>query len=234
MIARLKRDPVHTLGLALLILAALVLILGVLDQPKGVTLAQVIERTFRDFYSNVATELASIAVTVLIIDRLNQRRAEERECANLILQLGSPDHSFAIEALRMLQARGWLEKGALNGAQLNRAHLIGAHLHNLSLVGAHLAFANLQKALLTGSDLSHASLQGTNLEGACLRGATLYSTNFNEANLTHARFDDSTRFDGETILPDCTYWKPGVDMRRFTDPEHHDFWHPRGLNSRAA
>lgn len=234
MMARLKREPVHTLGLALLLLAALVLILGVLDQPQGLTLAQVIERTFRDLYSNLVTELASIALTVLIIDRLNQHRAEERERANLILQLGSPDHSFAIEALRMLQARAWLDKGALNGVHLNRAHLIGAHLHNLSLVGAHLAWANLRHALLTQSDLSHTSLQEANLEGAALQGANLSGANMNEANLTHARFDESTRFDGETILPDCTYWTPGTDMRRFTDPEHHDFWHPRGLPSRAA
>ncbi len=234
MMARLKREPVHTLGLALLLLAALVLILGALDQPQGMTLAQVIERTFRDFYSNVATELASIALTVLIIDRLNQHHAEKRERANLVLQLGSPDHSFAIEALRMLKARGWLTDGALNGAQLNRAHLIGAQLHHVSLVGAHLAWANLRHALLTESDLSHATLQGATLEAVCFRGANLSGANFNEANLLGAHFDEATRFDGETILPDCTYWTPGTDMRRFTDSTHPDFWQPRDPHTRAA
>jgi hypothetical protein len=234
MMVRLKRDPVHALGLVLLALAIVVTLLGAVSQPQGMNFFQLLHKIFQDFYSNVATELASIALTVLIIDRLNQHRAEERERASLILQMGSPDHAFAIEALRMLNASGWLERGALRGAQLNRANLEGAHLHHTSLVGAHLAWANLHKALLTNSDLRHVTLQSANLEGVCFRGANLAGANLNEADMSGAHIDAMTRFDDETILPDCTYWTPGTDMQRFTDPQHHDFWRPHGLREHAA
>ena len=35
-------------------------------------------------------------------------------------------------------------------------------------------------------------------------------------------------FDTHTMLPDGTYWKPDIDIKRFTDPSHPDAWQPQG------
>ena len=234
MIARLKHAaPARQLGLVLLILAALVTLIGSLDQHPGLDLIHFLQRTFEDFYTNVGTELASIAITVLIIDRLNERRADEHHKEELVLQMGSPDNSFAIEAVRMLGAQGWLEGKTLKKAHLSRANLEGANLQKVNLEDAHLPLANLRKVKLSNANLKSAYMQGANLENANLGGANLKGANLNDANLLHIHLDQQTQFDESTILPDCTYWSPGADISVFTDPEHRNFWRSHNPNSPA-
>ncbi len=234
MIARLKHaDPARRVGLILLILALIVSLVGAFDQYSGQDFIHFFERTFDDFYANLGTELASIAVTVLIIDRLNDRRLDEQRREELILQMGSPDHAFAIEAVRILTAQGWLDDHALKNANLSCANLEGANLRKVNLHDARIPLANLRKVKLTDANLHYAYLQGTDLEHANLDGAVLKGANLNDANLLGAHFDQQTQFDEGTILPDCTYWTPGTDVSRFTDPEHPDFWRSRNPNSPA-
>lgn len=235
MIARLKRiEPVRRLGLVLLIASAVVILIGASDAHRGESLARLLEHTFVDLYANIGTELASIAITVLIIDRLYKRRAMEERKHALVLQMGSPDHAFAIEAVRILTARGWLDGGLLKGVHLTLANLEGVHLLNVNLQEAHLELANLRKARFTGADMQRAYLQGANLDGANLCGVNLCGANLNDANLSGAHLDDETIFDVETILPDCTYWQPGTEMSRFTDPKHPHFWRSHNPNSPAC
>lgn len=235
MVSRLKRlEPVQRMGLFLLVLAGLVTAIGALDLHPGLSLSNFIHQVFNEFYANLGTELASIAITVLIIDRLHQQRAEEREKERLILQMGSPDNSFAIEAMRIMGARGWLSNGDLKGVHLSRANLEGANLQGVNLEAARLGLANLRKVKLAGARLTCAFLQGANLEGANLCGADLSGVNLNDANLIKVKLDDTTRFTTETILPDCTFWSPGTDVTRFTRPDHPDFWRSHNPNSPAC
>lgn len=235
MIARVKRlEPVRRLGYGLLVLAGLVAVIGSLDQHPGLDIPHFLAKTFDDFYANIGTELASIALTVLIIDRMNRRRDEEHERDALILQMGSPDHAFAIEAVRMLGAQGWLNNGMLRGVRLSRANLEGANLQSTHLQGARLGLANLRKVKFASADLTCAYLQGADLHGANLIGANLSGVNLNDANLAEARIDNSTLFSGETILPDCNYWSPGTDMNRYTRPDHPEFWRSHNPNSPAS
>ncbi len=228
MLLRFKRsEPVRKLGFGLLILAAVVTLVGSLDQHPGLDPFTFIKKTFDDFYTNVGTELASIAITVLIIDRMHRLRDDENERDALILQMGSPDHSFAIEAVRMLAAQNWLKNGKLANAHLTHANLEGVNLQDVALPGARLALANLRHAKLTRADLSHAYLKGADLQSACLRGADLRGANLNDANLIDAHFDKDTLVNSETILPDCTYWEEGNDITRYTNPQHSDFWQPK-------
>lgn len=231
----LKRlEPVQRLGLLLLVLAGLVTVIGALDLHPGIDLGGLIRQTFHDFYSNMGTELASIAITILIIDRLQNQRAEEREKQRLILQMGSPDNSFAIEAVRMMNARGWLANGDLKAAQLSHANLETANLQRINLEAARLGLANLRKAKLVGAKLTHTFMQAANLDGGNLCGADLRGANLNDASLVGAKLDETTYFDTETILPDCNYWSPGTDMERFTNPQHPDFWRSHNPNSPAC
>ncbi len=137
----------------------------------------------QDFYANLSTELFSVAVTILIVNKLYENQATEEEKKRLILQMGSPDNAFAIEAVRQLCARKWLQNGFLQGANLEGANLEGADLTNADLKDANLLNAILKSATLEFCDLSGAYLPNVDFSGAKLQGV-----NFENANLTNAKF----------------------------------------------
>jgi uncharacterized protein YjbI with pentapeptide repeats len=129
---------------------------------------------------------------------LASRRAVRMEKRRLVRQIGSPDNAVAVEAARMLRARGWgfgeditLHKADLRGANLRGANLIGANLHEADLKEARLQLAFLVGAALQRADLRGANLQGADLKEARLRGANLigadlYAVRFLEADLQGA------------------------------------------------
>lgn len=175
----------------------------------------------QDFYANVTAELASISVTILIIDRLNERRQSKEEKQRLIAQMGSPYNQVAVEAVRILRTRNWLQSHELEGANLMNADLSGADLTGANLrsakldgaklVGAKVEYANLSGASLrdadlTEADFSYANLQDANLnlakltrshidhvnfQNALLYAATLIGANAFASDFTNARFNDS-------------------------------------------
>ncbi len=267
------------------------------------------------FFGNLFSEGFGIIITVIIVDRLNQRRADNALRDELVSQVGSQSNDFAIDGLRRLKEKGWLSdednllrgkairsakwqgadlekidlsKADLGGANLTEANLLYANLSQAILWSANLSEAdleggNLSQAILWFANLSEADLEGTNMNGAdlpdanlnkadlwganlnkanleCanltetnledanlnkanlwganlteadLDGANLSAANLRHANLQDAIIDEITRFDETTRLPDGTYWTPGTDMSRFTDPNHPNFWRSTHSNSPA-
>ena len=58
----------------------------------------------------------SIAFTVLILDKLNEHRIEEQEETEkqqVIEQIRSPSNTFALEAIKLADRRGWSIDGSL-------------------------------------------------------------------------------------------------------------------------
>ena len=109
-----------------IIAAVILLVFGVGVVGGGYLFTQDIRnlRTLvEQLYSNFGIELFSIAITVLVIETLNERRAKQERKTELILQMGSPDNSFAVEAVRILRQKGWLEDGSLRDARLSQAKL---------------------------------------------------------------------------------------------------------------
>jgi uncharacterized protein YjbI with pentapeptide repeats len=190
--SRIKR-----VGILLLVVSGLVLLVGYPNQYRSLYLGEFIGNLLHDYYASVSTELASIALTVLIVDKLYQQRNIEREKRDLILQMGSPDNAFAREAVRRLRAQGWLTDGrTLHQAPLFQANLTGADLVDATLSqadlcianlhAANLMMANLHKADLAGADLSEAILMGADLVWALLTGANLDDADLSAANLSGA------------------------------------------------
>lgn len=233
------------LAVAILLLA-IALVLGVWGHVQDYGTFKLGE-LLHDFYANTSSELFSIVITVVIIDRLAQRRQKREEEATikerLIRELGSQAHDIAITAAEELDSRGWLCDGTLHLANLRKANLQGADLQGADLYGACFFNANLHKALLWDADLQrtnmqvallqearleHANLQRADLAHARLQGANLRGANLEGANLRKAHIDDSqfgfAKFNEDTILPDGTSWTPETDISRFTDPSHDDFW----------
>lgn len=175
-----KQYPTRAAGAVLLAGAVLFVIL---DFVPG--------KLFEDFSANIATELASIAVTVLFIDYLNERRQNEQLKAQLIREMGASDNGIALRAVRELHAYGWLADGSLRGADLTQANLQGASLwgadlQEATLLGAILEEADLSRVNLRGASLAKANLMGADLSETQMQGALLWWANLTNADLTQA------------------------------------------------
>jgi hypothetical protein len=147
------------------------------------------------FHRGISPELIGIGVTVLIIDIANEKRAEQREKIELVLQMGSPLNVFARDAVRVLKARGWHDDGTLREADLREADLRGANLQGADLqrallCRAELSDVNLQDADLRGADLRLADLRDADLFRANLLGANLREADLRNADLTEAQITD--------------------------------------------
>jgi len=209
------------------------------------------------YITNLYTELISIGVTIVVLDRINQWRDRQNLKRRLVAEAGSRSNSIAVGAVDWLRREGWLSllkdvdlsnanlsgvnfrnanlKGvnltdtalegsdfldaSLEDAKLLSANLEGALLWNVVLTGADLRDVNLNNVNLVGANLVNANLFSASLENADLRGANLRLAILNNANLEGAKLQGTT-------LPDGTTWHERVDMARFTDPNHPNFWQP--------
>ncbi len=180
--APIRRHPARSFAIALLAVTFLLAWRGYLSTRGPLQWLGVVE----EFYSNFTTELFSIAVTVLIVDWLNERRQTQQLKEQLIRDMGGQVNDFALRAVRELRTYGWLEDGSLQGAYLLGANLQNANLQKASLQEALLTVANLQDAWLVKANLQDATMKEANLQGARLPVA-----NLQRADLTRANFQDA-------------------------------------------
>jgi uncharacterized protein YjbI with pentapeptide repeats len=171
------------IGTAFAAIALILSYLGYLHRhPNGFELDTFLE----DFYANISTELGSIAVTVLFIDRVNSWRARREEKRRLILQMGSDNNTIAKEAVRQLRVQNWLTDNTLVKAELMTANLEGADLAQVNLRQSKLRSADLRKATLSKATLNDADFSQADLTGAILIDAMLVRTNLYLAKLESA------------------------------------------------
>lgn len=190
----LRSWSVQKVGVSLLIFALVSSILGYINQHGWqIDLAQITN----DFYANISTELASIAITILVIDALAQRRADEQLKAQLIRELRSPDNGIALRALRELEAHNWTSDGSLK-----KAYLLGANLENAFLRDTDLSKAWMRNVNLQGAYMHNAKLTDTTLVGSNLRGVReLTSAQLREARmLLGATMPNGDRYNGRFNL----------------------------------
>jgi hypothetical protein len=148
------------------------------------------------FLEDTHAEFIGMGLTVLVIANATEYQQTKAEKKRLILQLGSPENGFAIEALRQLRQRGWIEDGSLAGADISEANLTDAdltkaYLSRVNFCIADLSAANLSGANLTWADLSfadihYANLTRADLTKANLTNAVLHGTDLSKADLTEA------------------------------------------------
>lgn len=203
------------------------------------------------YATNIYTEMLSIFVTILVLDRLNEWRNTQQLKRQLTREASSRDNSTALNAVDWLRAEKWLTIDD-DSPLLMRAKLSRASLENAYLYEANLKNTILYKCNLSHADLSKANMIDTFLHRATLDHTSLFNTDFRHAalgnvSLRHAKYIETAHFDEHTILPDALpikdengktiqnevghyvydkYWTPDVDMTRYTDPNHPDFWQP--------
>lgn len=187
--------------------------------------------------------------TVAVLRKLDSKRIEEvldllknSEWLGLNVRFADPNLADLISVnLSNADLRDTdLRNVNLSGAKLNDTNLDGVNLNSADLNGADLSRAsltnaNLQGADLSGANLTSADLGGSNLRKADLNAADLQGADLGLTDLTGANFDEFTKFSNTTILPDGKKWKSGaIDMGRFTNPDHTDFWNPNPLNGNLS
>lgn len=162
----------------------------------------------KDFYGNITMTFIGTALTVLIIDSLNEKRAREIQKSQLIREIGSRDNGLATRAVKELRAQGWVKDGSLRGIRLYKANLEEADLSEGDLQNVDLLAANLKGAYLMGVDLRNASLLCTELQGAILYKVNLTNVEgvFTEqfvslGALRFAIMPDGKMYDGRYRLP---------------------------------
>lgn len=169
-------------GMFLLVLSFLVFVLGYVYQ-YGIKLS--VDDLIQDYYANVSSELASIAITVLILDHLSEKRAEKNLLQQLIREMGSKNNAFATKAAKELRAYGWLTDGSIQGVDLEAADLSKSDLGHANLSGAALIATNLNGAYLASAILIGATIKGANLEDANLSDADLSDADLRWSDLSN-------------------------------------------------
>lgn len=145
-------------------------------------------------------EALSIAITVIVLDRLNRLRAVEQLKLRLVREAGSQSNETAKSAIDWMRHEGWLteETALLKNADLSHANLKGARFPDefTDLEGANISFADL-----SNTNLDHANLSNTDgllckfsvatLSSADFRNADLEKADFSPALLWAAKFDNA-------------------------------------------
>lgn len=168
---------------------------------------------FQELSANLVAELGSIAVTILIIDALNDKRFKEELKQRLIREMGSNNNADALRAVRELRAHGWLEDGSLNGANLEKSNLENADLTKANLKKANLKYANLRGANLTLANFEWAKLFQANLEFSDGSGINLTNADLATANLNNANFRGAKLINAdlkETRLDNANFMKANI------------------------
>ena len=155
------------------------------------------------YWMNLLTEGVGIAITILVIDRLNEyRRAQERKL-ELFRQAKSRSNNAALEAVDQILHDGlwdtFLEHYRNNKglAELSYVRwsgdieLRGFNLENVNMWYAHLQNTNLKEANFQNSILFHCYLENANLEGANLKNTDLEYNHLENANLEDAHLENA-------------------------------------------
>ncbi|MEV6707716.1 pentapeptide repeat-containing protein [Micromonospora wenchangensis] len=154
----------------------------------------------QDLYANLATSILSIAGTVLLIDRLYERRDVNQLKKRLIWEMGSSDRAAASRAVKELRDSGWLSGGDLRGVDLTKADLSQTDLSGGVFAEVNFSFATLVSADFSRADATGARFEECEARRVILKGAVLTNASLKNAKLGGAILDDVESAGGTDLL----------------------------------
>lgn len=211
-------DALTAVAILLLVTGTIFSTLGYLQSYRTLDLRGLVENLF----GSLGIEFVSIAITVLVIDRLAFKRQKRRDelhlKSELIAKASSGVRETAVAAIGELARRGWLYDGTLREADLIDANLKGTVLHSTFQGGAELEAAHLKDADLSDMRLNEVNLQQAELQRARLSGARLVNANLQGANLDFADLEGAYLFladlEGahlyQTNIKDAIFWNANL------------------------
>lgn len=197
-------------------IAAIILLVGLAGFRDGIIPYIPV---WTDIYLGMRTEMIGIGITALIITNASEFASMRAEKKRVILQMGSPDNAFALEAVRQLRSRGWIEDGSLRSASFLAAKLNDAFLHNADLSFADLSHTELRNVNLNGANLVRAKLSYADIAGSFISEVDLTDAKLNFAILEDATLGRSNLVGANlrgAILTKANLWGSNltaVDMR---------------------
>lgn len=245
---------VQQLGLILLVLAIVNAVVGYALTHPGPLSFQVFMADFYPNVSTELLSIATTVLIIDTLNQRRDARQEaEHERDALARQLGSRLPDVTARAVEEARKRGFLVDGSMQERDFQGANLEGAKLWKADFQGADFKWArmkntNLNAASLIGCRFVQANLQTAELNSVDARGANFHEAKFyraacNRSGFQHADFTGAhmegaklhnadlrgalfTRafFDETTIMPDKQPWTAETDLRRFTDPDHPQFY----------
>lgn len=138
-----------------------------------------IERVVAVCVSGIASGLFGTITTVVSLEVLRARRAEQAQRTEHLARLRSTDRATVSSVIEELRGKGLLEGGYLDGSDLAGVNFAGLNLRGARFVRSKLDGADLRDTMLYAADLRFASLkdvkvsESTNLYLCHLEGAAL-------------------------------------------------------------
>jgi len=170
------------------------------------------------------------------ISRLRAGKSVEERQA-IINEMIAANLLFGADLARIDLSDLKLQWANLSNVNLEKANLSGTDLWNATMSGAVLESCDLSNAKLDNVNLSNSNLKDANLQKSTLAGANLKTVDLRGASLREAELDRA-EFNQETLLPDTEIleldrgsnpvynktWMPEIDMNRYTNPNHKDYY----------
>lgn len=224
-------------GYFFLFLAIITIIIGYISQNGSFNLLGL----WNIMWANIGAEALSISITILIIDKLNNRRMSIAEKTKLIWEIQDAENSIANRAFQRLHKLGWLNVNSpslecnFEGSELKDLRLHNANMNNFNLTqvnlenarisestlinaklyGAYMRASKLQFCNFRNADLRNADLSYSILRNADLRGADLTNANLTEAQLRYAVVDEKTILENITLPNGEKYDNGRIFIRKY-------------------
>lgn len=197
------------------------------------------------WFVGIGPEAAGIAVTIIVIDYLNEKREEERQKYEaeqqelhqrkalhdqLLREIGSSDNGLAMRAWRELNARELLQENSLVGIFLNRANLSHSSFSDRDMKESSLYDATFQYAEFYRTDLSKANGMHADFEQAKFTAAKLIEAWLSHCNFKGASFEKADLSRATLVSSDFSnvrsgfaiFTKADVSSSNFNNATLHD------------
>jgi uncharacterized protein YjbI with pentapeptide repeats len=194
-----KDYPVfYDVFLALIVVAILIFIGG-----------QIFINQIEDYKLNLCASFLDLTITILVLDRLAERRAQRQRLQNLIYKMSSSVHTEARRAVEELKYLGWFSDGSMRGARIIFADLGGidftwhpqTDFRNITITDSNLNECVLNGIDMSGSMLLNSRLRKSDLSGVIWTHCRLLSNGMQGSCLNYAKIVGSTA--GGNVFADC-------------------------------
>lgn len=107
---------------------------------------------------NLSSELIGAVVLYLIIEKIiNKDENEISDKNKLLIKMESVDNNVALDAIRILHIKGWLQDGSLKARYFNGANLKNADLRKANLSNVGFYRCNLENSQIDETQLANLS-----------------------------------------------------------------------------
>ena len=169
-------STIEKFGYILLVFSFVVGVIGFRHNYYQLSWGKLWDQLFIDFYANVAIDSLSVSITILVIDKLMKKRAEQEEMNQLIRDMSSQFNMVAVEAIRKYQEKKYPQN--FEGKILLFANLENAEIKGFRFIGANFVQSNFNNADLLWSFFNNSRFDNTTFKNTKIYGSWFTNSKF--------------------------------------------------------